>query len=326
MSTKPALVVVAHPDDEVLGFAGVIARSRAEGRRVVVAVMTNGDFESRGRWPLRYAGAPRGWSARVANLGLTRNQETVDAMSLLGLRRSLDPHSSDVFFLGYPNGALSAIAASAEPRYDDATQLHRTYALEHGRFRSAGDFRFLVSGRHSRLRAADLAEDVATLIELVAPTDIYTHAEFDGHPDHAETARLVRVAVAELSSPATVRTTLIHPEGTAGRMADSADEWPNPSLRAVATPFERFTPLLEFEPPPVSDGFDWGPLGPPHELVDVPAEMLETDPRRNLKWQVIAQHRSQVSCRQDRSGAYHASCGYMRAFVKRHEFFWVDGA
>jgi LmbE family N-acetylglucosaminyl deacetylase len=39
----PMLVVAAHPDDEALGAAGAIARARASGRRVFVAVVTNGD-------------------------------------------------------------------------------------------------------------------------------------------------------------------------------------------------------------------------------------------------------------------------------------------
>ena len=321
-----ALVVVAHPDDEALGFSGVIARCRAEGRRVVVAVLTNGDFEGRGRLPLRYAKAPRGWPARVAYLGLTRNRETIGAMSLLGLRWSLDAASSDILFLGYPNGALQTIAGSAEPWRGDASALHHTYAVERGLFRCRGDLRFLVSGRHSQLSAGDLAEDVETLLELVSPVDIYTHAGFDGHPDHAETFRLVETARTKLSLPATMHTTLIHPEGTAQRMTESADEWPNPSSADVLTPFERFTPHLEFDPPPVPGGFAWGPLGSPDVFVDVPKEMLDPDPRRNLKWQVVARHRSQIVCKPDRSGAYHASCGYMRAFVKRHEFFWVREA
>jgi len=325
-SRPPLLVVVAHPDDEALGFAGVIARARAEGRRVVVAVMTNGDFRSRGRLPLRYAGAPRGWPARVAYLGLTRNRETVAAMSLLGLQWSLDPATSDIVFLGYPNGALQTIAASAEPWLGDASQLHRTYAADRGLYRGEGDFRFRLTGRHSRLCADDLAEDVATLLGLVQPADIYTHAEFDGHPDHAATYRLVQRARTELAVAATVHTTLIHPEGTELRMAESADEWPNPQAKDVATPFDRLTPLLEFEPPPVAGGFEWGPLGAPDTFVDVPPEMLDPDPRRNLKWQVIARHRSQIACKPERSGAYHPSCGYMRAFVKRHEFFWLRGS
>jgi hypothetical protein len=52
--------------------------------------------------------------------------------------------------------------------------------------------------------------------------------------------------------------------------------------------------------------------------------MQVLDPARNVKWQVIARYPSQLDCRRDEAGRAHASCGYLRAFVKRHEFFWTQ--
>ncbi len=40
--SSPVLVVVAHPDDEALGFSGVIESALAAGRPIYVAVVTNG--------------------------------------------------------------------------------------------------------------------------------------------------------------------------------------------------------------------------------------------------------------------------------------------
>jgi hypothetical protein len=51
--------------------------------------------------------------------------------------------------------------------------------------------------------------------------------------------------------------------------------------------------------------------------------MQDGDPSRNLKWQVIAKYASQIECVRRQDSSYPASCGYMRAFVKRHEFFWT---
>lgn len=321
------LVVVAHPDDEALGFAGVIHRHRAEGRRVRVAVVTNGDAQARGRIPLRFCGAPRGWAARVARCGILRARETVKAMALLGLRWSLDPLRTDIVFLGYPNNALEKVAASQEPWEGDPSGLHRTYGLSRSWRRCDGDLRYLLDGRHSRLCAADLARDMEALLEIAEPGDVYTHVEFDGHPDHAEVHRQVVAALQRLGMAVTLHATLIHPAGTRDRMYESAYEWPNPSQREVATPFDRFTPELSFQPPPAAQGDldsrSWGPLGAPDELVEVPPPMRHPDPARNLKWQVISCHRSQILCRRDPRGSYHPSCGYMRSFVKRHEFFWT---
>jgi LmbE family N-acetylglucosaminyl deacetylase len=323
-----ALVAVAHPDDEVLGFAGVIARLQSDGRRVRVAVLTNGDSRPASRLPLGFCGAQRGIPSRIARFGTCRNRETVGAAAVLGLHWSLDARASDVLFLGYPNFALETIARRHEPWEADASALHHTYALGRNWRSCDGDLRFLLDGRHSRLCNSSLAADVDALLEITAPTDIYTHAEFDGHPDHAETHRQLLAAVRRLRMPVTVHSTLIHPQGSAKRMHASALEWPNPAQAHVPTPFDRFTPQLGFEPPPLGVGCSptraWGPLGAPTELVAVPESMYDTDPSRNLKWRAISQHRSQIVCRPGADGELHPSCGYMRAFVKRHEFFWTD--
>jgi LmbE family N-acetylglucosaminyl deacetylase len=317
-----ALVVVAHPDDEALGFAGVIARAQAEGRRVRVAVVTNGDDRALGRVPLGVCGARPGWPTRVARLGVRRGSETIAAMALLGLRFTRNVRSSDVFLLGYPNLGLETIARSHAPWERDRTGLHRAYAAG-GAWRGCdGDFGHLLRGEHSRLSAADLARDLDDLLELAEPSDVYTHAEFDGHPDHAELHRQLVAALRRRGRPVTLHSTLIHPAGTADCMYDSAREWPNPAEDDVATPFARFTPQLEFTAPRAEEGSSWGPLGPPDELVEVPPAMQEIDPARNLKMRMIARYATQLDCRR-RDDSYHASCGYLRAFVKRREFFWT---
>ena len=156
---------------------------------------------------------------------------------------------------------------------------------------------------------------------------MYTHAEFDGHPDHATVARAVTAALARSGLAVVLHATLIHPAGSGPCLGWSAERWPNPPL--AGDPFARFTPTLDVTPPPVPscgptvEGFDWGPAGPPDELVEVPLAMQEVDPARNLKWQAITRYASQIDCRRDEAGHRHPSCGYMRAFVKRREFFWT---
>jgi LmbE family N-acetylglucosaminyl deacetylase len=173
-----------------------------------------------------------------------------------------------------------------------------------------------------------LAADLDAVLDLTRPTDVYTHVGFDGHPDHAEVSRQVAAALARSQRGAVLHTTLIHPQGTGGCLALSAGRWPNPSLGDDA-PFARFTPALDVTPPPLppcairGEDASWGPLGPPDELVEVPPEMQTAEPDRNLKWLAIARYASQVDCTRRDDGGYPASCGYMRAFVKRHEFFWT---
>jgi LmbE family N-acetylglucosaminyl deacetylase len=272
-------------------------------------------------------GAKQGRPAIATSVGLARGAETIRAMALLGLTWSPDATASDVLLLGYPNLRLVAIAGATEPIATDESGLHRTYAARGDGAGCDGDLRFRIEGRHGELVAPSLAGDLDLVLALARPTDVYTHAVFDGHPDHAEVFRQVDAALGRARFAGTLHTTLIHPDGTATCMGPSAEQWPNPAL-AGGDPFARFTPALDVIAPPIppcfaeSTGSDWGPDGAPDELVEVPEAMQRADPAENLKWQVIARYVSQVDCAQRERG-YHASCGYMRAFVKRHEFFWT---
>jgi LmbE family N-acetylglucosaminyl deacetylase len=251
-------------------------------------------------------------------------------MKVLGLHWSADPHRSDVFFLGYPDLGLTQIATAESAWTGDPSGLHHTYGEDFDGVGETcdGDLHHLLEGRHAELTARMLAADLDAVLDLTRPTDVYTHVGFDGHPDHAEVFRQVAAALARSPRGAELHTTLIHPPGTGDCMVLSAEQWPNPSL-GHDDPFARFTPALDVTPPPVQpcavpgQGDAWGPLGPPDELVEVPPAMQVGDPDRNLKWLAITRYASQIDCTRRDDGSYPASCGYMRAFVKRHEFFWT---
>ena len=263
-----------------------------------------------------------------AAVGITRGAETIRAMALLGLRWAAEPASSDVLLLGYPNMKVHEVAEATAPFDGDPSGLHHTYAAGSDPVRCDGDLRSRLSGHPSPLTGAALAADLDAVVALARPTDVYTHVAFDGHPDHAEVARQVVAALGRSGFAGVVHGTLVHPDGTARCMGPSAEQWPNPPI-GPAGPFARFTPALDVDAPPVPPctgtmtGTSWGPDGPPDELVEVPPAMQALDADRNLKWHVVATYASQIDCTPDGAGRYHASCGYMRAFVKRHEFFWT---
>ncbi|MGZ8693911.1 MAG: PIG-L deacetylase family protein [Gaiellaceae bacterium] len=244
------LVVVAHPDDEVLGTAGVIATAVRAARTVKVAIATDGDA----------------WQG--SETGERRRAESLAGLALLGVG------DDDVQFLGYPDNGLSRL------------------------------FRF---GARRKLR-----RDLHGL--AAGAQEIYTHVPFDGHPDHAALARLV---VEAAPTGVAVRGTLMHPPGAGSCLELSASRWPAPA----GEPHERFLPAAEVGPPPAPAcapdpaTAGWGPLGPPHEVREVPSDMQAPDEAENLKWQAIACHPSQVELGP-------VSAGYLRAFVRRHEFFW----
>lgn len=96
------MTVHAHPDDEVLGTGGVLARHSEEGFRTVLVTCTNGEQGdgSDGAKP----GEPGHDAAEVA---ATRLAELRKSASLLGV--------SDLELLGYRDSGMAGWTANADP-------------------------------------------------------------------------------------------------------------------------------------------------------------------------------------------------------------------
>jgi LmbE family N-acetylglucosaminyl deacetylase len=99
------VIFAPHPDDEVIGCAGVIQQGLANGRSVRVVFTTNGDG-----YPLAAAmlsGKAESELTRddFARLGTARKKEASAAAAVLGL----DP--SRLLFLGYPDGLMARVPA-----------------------------------------------------------------------------------------------------------------------------------------------------------------------------------------------------------------------
>ena len=109
-------------------------------------------------------------------------------------------------------------------------------------------------------------------------------------------------------------------------MALSSARWPNPAL-LNNNPFARFTPTTRLHRAagePVRPGRRRRRAGARSarrtRSSTVPASMQATTEATNQKWQAISRYETQIDC--TNPDEYHVNCGYMRAFVKRSEFFW----
>jgi len=88
------MAILAHPDDESLGFGGTLARYAAEEVEIHLVTATRGE---RGRF------GSRGKGADPTEVGRVREAELRAAAVVLGI--------SDVSILGYPDGAVDQIDA-----------------------------------------------------------------------------------------------------------------------------------------------------------------------------------------------------------------------
>lgn len=83
---KPVVGIFAHPDDEIFGPGGTLAKFAREGRDVYLICVTDGDAG------INSSGIDR-------DLGEIRREELLASAEILGIKK--------VFFLGYRDGSLN---------------------------------------------------------------------------------------------------------------------------------------------------------------------------------------------------------------------------
>ncbi len=164
------LLVVAHPDDEIIGAGGLVATGRRLGVPVSVLILTNGDSN-------RMSAALIGHHLRpgpsdFVRTGVVRQEESREALRRLGVPEE------EVFFLGFPDRMLPQVLASQTPVTSPFTRLSR-----------AEYPRVMVPG--APYTAGELRQLVLRVVEQVRPTVIITHAPFDRHGDHQAAYALV---------------------------------------------------------------------------------------------------------------------------------------
>jgi bacillithiol biosynthesis deacetylase BshB1 len=107
-SMKSILVIAPHPDDAELGMGGTIIKLAAQGHRVHLVDMTNGEPTPRGSVEIR----TREWTAAAKVLGVERTllglknrevQHTIEARHRLAA--VIREHKADWLFVPYPTDA-----------------------------------------------------------------------------------------------------------------------------------------------------------------------------------------------------------------------------
>jgi LmbE family N-acetylglucosaminyl deacetylase len=218
-------VFAPHPDDEVLGCAGILRQAIAAGKRVKVAIFTNGDgFPG---FAARLARKPPEQLAPADYLELARYRQSQSLAAL----KALGGRPEDLLFLGYPDSALEQVYLNrdAAPVRQKFTQKSETYGAA-----KAAPY----------THAAALA-DAVELIRRFAPGRICVTNEADRHPDHRAAGKFVREAVAATGYAGPVDTYMVH----------GGPEWPWPLGITPQSPFEAH----EVKGERIPGGIPWPP-------------------------------------------------------------------
>jgi alpha-galactosidase len=204
------LVFAPHPDDETLGFGGLVRAYLGQGKRVDVIVTTDGDA---------YCDACRFWKSGAVT-GPTcdardlSNFGTPEIDSFAEVRRSESRRSAEILgagvptFLGYPDTGLAAAWRNLQ---EGAT----SKPLRRSDFSACPDCETCAAG-YGGGPETDLSAEalMRTLGERLAATSertlLATTHWLDGHGDHAALGSFVKKLNGELDAPRAVAYTVIH--------------------------------------------------------------------------------------------------------------------
>lgn len=207
------LVLAPHPDDEVLGFAGLIDAYLQQGKPVEVVVVTDGDAycEACRFWKSGSITGPLCTAAELSNLATpevdsfaeVRRQESRRAMAVLG--------APEPVFLGYPDIGLRI----SWNRFSEGEAEELRQPLRRSDFSRCDACETCTSGwaegPAAGLTAGGLVSALEERLAAVPPgTLVATTHPLDRHGDHAGLGNLVREVNGALPLPRPVAYAVIH--------------------------------------------------------------------------------------------------------------------
>jgi len=172
------LVLAPHPDDEVLGAAGIIQQAVAMNLPTKIVFLTYGDSN---QWSFfLYRKHPVIFPGAVETMGLVRHDEAVNASHILGV----DPH--DLTFLGYPDfGTLNIWYYHWNERPAYRSLMTRVIAVP---YKDAYRFGALYKGE-------EILKDLESILRDFKPTKIFVSHPADHNGDHLALYLYLRVAL-----------------------------------------------------------------------------------------------------------------------------------
>lgn len=189
--TDRILILAPHPDDEVLGCAGIIQEAVSKNLPIRIVFFTNGDNNELSF--LLYRMHPVVMPSAVQLMGEVRAREAVAAAKIFGLSET------NLTFMGYPDfGTLriwNAHWRDAKPyraMLTRATQVIYTNALTPG----------------APFSGESVIKDLSLIFREFQPTRIFVSHPADANPDHMALYLFTQVALWDMDSEISP---LLHP-------------------------------------------------------------------------------------------------------------------
>jgi len=288
----PIVLIVPHPDDEILGCGGLVYDNFIKsGKNAMIIVVTNGDANETDFtvWKNSTKASDQDGNGKIdiVDFGYMRQKESQAALAGLGISNIHE------IFLGYPDGGLtqildnywdSAYTAPASPNGNGYA--YSPYANSYF--------------WHANYKGSELLADLKNLLSIYQPGQVYfTHLK-DTHPDHNAIARFVYLALKGLAeegkgwaSNSNLNNFLVH--------WGSSSHWPNPG---------GYKPTSSLSPPTRGDVEDNGNTTWDWESPFVYNQGLPA----TQKYTALSNFQSQMTNQPETD--------YLYAFARINELFW----
>ena len=216
--SESIVVFAPHPDDEVIGCAGIIMQALARGARVKVVDITSGDGFDAAAAGLTDKKIDQLGPNDFFKLSRLRQTQSRNALEVLGGK------ADDLILLGYPDGDLGNLYGSKNDKVirQQFTKKNETYAL------IQKDYHTSMHGRPAPYQRSSLLDDLIELLRTLQPTEVYVTDETDGHVDHRAAFWFVRDAAQQVGYKGAFYTYLVH----------GLPAWPFPAGVTPNRPFE----------------------------------------------------------------------------------------
>jgi LmbE family N-acetylglucosaminyl deacetylase len=216
--SESILIFAPHPDDEVIGCAGIIMQVLARGARVKVVDITSGDGFDAAAAGVTHKKVDQVGPDDFFALSRLRQTQSRNALEILGGK------DDDLIVLGYPDGDLGNLYNSADDKVirQQFTEKNETYAL------IQKDYHTSIHGKPAPYQRSSVLADLVELLTTLQPTEIYVTDETDGHIDHRAAFWFVRDAARQAGYKGAFYTYLVH----------GLPAWPFPAGVTPTLPFE----------------------------------------------------------------------------------------
>lgn len=289
---KRIMVVVPHPDDEVIEAGGVIHRAVQNGDYVSVVLATLGDYGGK-------------------NTGKIRMKESINALGLLGVE------PENIHFFGYSdNGGLAQYGQAFDGSLiykmylaDNPDELFYSAAKDNGEYWSSTyngndkpSYRYATLGEQAEFTRNNFIQDLETVIMTNQPDEIYATSRFDLHADHAFLTFFISEAIINHQKNVDENYNPVVYEGIV-HSTEGDSKWPERNSEKIG--IKPINKPIDFEKRTM---FDWNQ----RISITVPEEMQKVPFADNLKSKALLEYKTQMPS------------DYISSFAKLDEVFWAQ--